>query len=167
MNAARDRFNGVSHRNVEHRHIDGIAKQYTTLGLTSEEFTGMVNAFLAKYGMEEMVNLDTEHATRMLTRAQTVILSLCGTEKRFRSVAGLQSVFDSWAANDWRGDTLPSGDQLIEHAGKMKANVVVCERKDTTQTKGQNNGYPNRPTTRTAPRSNKRMEFIYDPDAPV
>jgi hypothetical protein len=119
MDQAAAKFNGAAHRH----HIDGITKQVEGLGLTMAGFREMVDAFLGKHGLLDMVSLDTDLATRTLTKAQTVILSLCGIDPRFRSVEGLQSVFDSWKENDYRGKTLPSGDQLVEHAGKMRAGV--------------------------------------------
>lgn len=117
------------------RHLDDLVKQVTGLGMTMTDFRAMVDAFLEKYGRREMAALDTDLAARALSKAQDVVLSLCGIDARFRSVAGMESVFASWRENDYRGATLPDGSQIVEHAGKMKAGAVVnenCNQKGQT-----------------------------------
>lgn len=128
INQAVARFNGEWQRREKHA-IDGLTGQVAALDVTMPVFREMVDTFLDKHGLKEVAGLDTDLATRTLTRAQQIILSICAISPRFRSVADLESIFTSWRENDYRGDTLPNGDQLIEHAGKMKAGAVVCERK--------------------------------------
>lgn len=132
MQIATDKFrNGGNYQvNGGHHSIDGLTEQVKELGMDVVTYREMVDAFLQKYGMLELSVLKTDHACRTHTKAKQAVLSLCGIDPRFRTVAGMETVFQSWTANDWRGDSLPNADQLIEHAGKMKAGAVKCERKD-------------------------------------
>lgn len=114
------------------RHLDDLVKQVTGLGMTMTDFRAMVDAFLDKYGRREMAAMDTDLASKTLAKAQDAVLSLCGIDARFRSVAGLEAVFVSWRENDYRGATLPDGGQLVEHAGKMKAGAIQSNLKGQT-----------------------------------
>jgi hypothetical protein len=131
MDQAVARFQGNWQR-PEQRHLDDLKRQVTGMDMSMTDFRQMVDAFLDKYGRREMAALTTDIATKTLSKAQDTVLSLCGIDPRFRSVAGMETVFVSWRENDYRGQTLPDGNQLVEHAGKMKAGCVVNE-----QTKGQ------------------------------
>jgi hypothetical protein len=50
---------------------------------------------------------------------------------------GVQEEEDSWENNDFRGGTIPSSGQVLEHASKMVAGKVTCERKDKPQAKAE------------------------------
>jgi len=132
MDAALARFEGTWGRRNEQQVVDGLTRQVEALGLTRDGFRLLVDEFLRKYGKLEMASLQTETATKALAKAQDIVLSICGIDRRFRSVAGLNTIFASWSANDYRGASLPTGEQLLEHAGKMKAGAVTCERKGGT-----------------------------------
>lgn len=114
----------------EKRTIDGLVKSVEKLGMTMPVFREMVDAYLARHGLLDLANGDSDAAGIALGDAQQAMLALCETDARFRTVKALEDVIESWLENDYRSPSLPKGKQVADHAGKIKANTVVCERKD-------------------------------------
>lgn len=139
MDQATARFKGQWGGNREQHHLDELQRQVAAIGLTAEAFRQLVDACLEKYGMAAVAALSTDDGVRALTRAQTTMLAICAIDERFRSVAGLESIFVSWRENDYRGESLPNSTQLIEHAGKMKAGAVASEAKKGQVSHGSTN----------------------------
>lgn len=121
--AATDKFNGNGKKPAEVHHLDGLTKQVESWGMTMPAFREMVDAFLDRYGMVEIANLDTELGIKTLTKAQSKVKEICAHGEQFRTVAGLSGAFSDWYATDWRGKKgeKPTGDQLVEHIGVMKS----------------------------------------------
>ena len=121
-------------KRTEQLFVDGLMPQVKSVGLDVKTFREMVDYVLAKHGKLDMVQADTEFGRKALSKAQEACLTLAKTDPKFRSVQGIESVYQSWYDNDWRWETLPTMNQLVEHAGMMKAGAVVCQRKDKQQT---------------------------------
>lgn len=87
------------------------------LGLTEESYRQVVDALLVGFGKKSLVDAGDDET---LNFVQGLAITVMRISERFRTPAGIKSIFDSWAANDWRGkDSLPTSTQFKEHAGKM------------------------------------------------
>jgi hypothetical protein len=101
--------------------------QAKALGVDAAAFRLVVDALLDGFGKKALADAGDE---KTLNHAQEVALIVMGISERFRVPAGVASVFKSWRDNDWRGDSLPTSEQLKEHASLMAAGKVTCTRKD-------------------------------------
>ena len=97
------------------------------LGVDAANFRLVVDALLDGFGKKPLADAGDD---RTLNYAQEVALVVMGISERFRTPAGVQSIFSSWRENDWRGDSLPTSEQLKEHASLMASGKVTCTRKD-------------------------------------
>lgn len=106
-------------------------------GVQPQQFREMVDCLLAGCAKRALADTDSPDGEQVLLHAQSTTLTLVKLDTRFRSVTGIQSIFDSWENNDFRGGTVPSSGQVLEHASKMVAGKVTCERKDKPQAKAE------------------------------
>ena len=119
MGAARERANGNYGKRRDQVQIDGVQKKLEKFGIDKEQFREMVDAHLLAKGTKVLADGDGDAADRELRKAQQFVVDLCGVGQRFWERNGVSLVWDSWKANDWRGD--PSEQQLLEHASQMVA----------------------------------------------
>lgn len=97
------------------------------LGVDAPEFRLLVDALLDGFGKKPLADAGDE---RTLNYAQELALLIMGVSEQFRTPDGIAAIFKSWQANDWRGDSLPTSEQLKEHASLMASGKVTCTRKD-------------------------------------
>lgn len=97
------------------------------LGVDAPEFRLLVDALLDGFGKKPLADAGDE---RTLNYAQELALIVMGVSEQFRTPDGIAAIFKSWQANDWRGDSLPTSEQLKEHASLMASGKVTCTRKD-------------------------------------
>lgn len=109
-------------------------EQASRLNVDKKQYTAMVNALLDGCGKKPLADAGDD---KVLNRAQDVVLTLMIMDEQFRTVDGIQRIFDSWRTNDYRGDTVPSSEQVKEHASLMVSGRVVCTRKKPATSNGQ------------------------------
>lgn len=97
------------------------------LGLSMPAFTALSEAVADGCGKLPLYRAGRDQA---IQEAQRTALTLLRLDARFRTLEGVASVFKSWEANDFRGHTVPTFNQLEEHASLMVSGKVVCNRKD-------------------------------------
>ncbi len=97
------------------------------LGVEATEFRLLVDALLDGFGKKLLADAGDE---KTLNYAQELALIVMGVSEQFRTPDGIAAIFKSWQANDWRGDSLPTSEQLKEHASLMASGKVTCTRKD-------------------------------------
>ena len=149
MGAARERANGNYGKRRDQVQIDGVQKKLEKFGIDKEQFREMVDAHLLAKGTKVLADGDGDAADRELRKAQQFVVDLCGVGQRFWERNGVSLVWDSWKANDWRGD--PSEQQLLEHASQMVA--VKFDKPQQTKAKpskpfGGNSGEASAPKLR-------------------
>lgn len=107
-----------NHTDVAERFLE--AKK---LSLTPTQFRLLVDAILSGFGKKSLVDSGNDEA---LYFAQELTLSVMRMSEEFRTVQGVQSIFQSWFANDWRGQKgeLPTSVQFKEHASAMADGVI-------------------------------------------
>jgi len=105
------------------------------LGVNESQFREVVDALLDGFGKKPLVDAGDD---RVLNYTQGVALTVMRMSDKFRTPSGIKTIFDSWLANDYRGDSMPTSEQFKEHASLMAANKVVCTRKDKKTTTGSN-----------------------------
>ena len=111
-------------RRPEMQYLDGLKSQVKAQGLTMAQFVPMVNVILEKRGEAKLAQQAGKFGADALRNAQEAALSILQLDPaRFGSAAGIESVFQSWEENDYRGKTTPSHAQLTNHA-----NLVVNGR---------------------------------------
>jgi hypothetical protein len=115
-----------AYRRREQVHIDGMQTKLTKFGIDARQFTAMVDSHLSAKGTKELADGDGDAADRELRAAQQFVVDLCGIGRRFHSVDGIKSVWDSWKTNDKRPN--PSAHQLLEHASQMVAGKVTAPK---------------------------------------
>lgn len=120
----------VEHRNNTRGKVAEHMKAARELGLSPEQFRLNTDTLLAGFGKTALVDAGDDVA---LNHAQELTLTMARMGEQFKTIDGLNSVFDSWKANDYRGDTTPSSTQYKEHASLMVAGKVVCNRKEMTK----------------------------------
>lgn len=106
--------------------IADLMVQVKRMGVGAKQFRLMVDVLLDGCGKKPLADAGDE---RVLKRAQEVVLTLMIVSDKFKTPEGIQSIFDSWRENDYRGDTVPSSEQVKEHASLMASGKVVCTRK--------------------------------------
>ncbi len=119
MNVASERANGKYAQRGEQVQIDGIQKTLDKFGIDKVQFREMVDSHLDIKGTKALADGVGDAADRELRKAQQFVVDLCGIGKRFWAKNGINLVWDSWKANDWRSN--PSEQQLLEHAAQMVA----------------------------------------------
>lgn len=97
------------------------------LGLSKQAFTALSEAVADGCGKLPLYRAGRDQA---IQDAQRTTLTLLRLDARFRTVEGVESVFKSWEANDFRGGSVPTFGQLEDHASLMVSGKVVCNRKD-------------------------------------
>jgi hypothetical protein len=129
-----------AYRRREQVHIDGMQTRLTKFGIDARQFTAMVDSHLSAKGTKELADGDGDAADRELRAAQQFVVDLCGIGRRFYSVDGIKSVWDSWKTNDKRPN--PSAHQLLEHASQMVAGKVGKGNKGGTTSSANGNAKP-------------------------
>jgi hypothetical protein len=97
------------------------------LGVDAPAFRLLVDALLDGFGKKPLADAGDE---RTLNYAQELAILIMGVSEQFRTPDGIAAIFKSWRDNDWRGDSLPTSEQLKEHASLMASGKVTCTRKD-------------------------------------
>ncbi|GIV81803.1 MAG: hypothetical protein KatS3mg051_1157 [Anaerolineae bacterium] len=108
--------------------IDGLMAQVRAHDMEPSQFRELVDHLLTRFGKLELANSDTSNGTRVLSHAQETTLDL--VRLGYRTPEAIDSIFESWRRNDYRGDTMPTSRQLLEHAAHMRNGMVQCTRKD-------------------------------------
>jgi len=111
--------NGKQYLSRQKAALDGLQSKLKKHGISSEQFTKLVNAYLDQKGTRVLADGEGELADRELSTAQNFVVELCGIGRRFHSEDGIKLLWQSWRDNDKR--TNPSEYQLIQHAGQMVA----------------------------------------------
>lgn len=137
----------------EQQYLDGLKRQVAGLGLDMASFRSLVDHILDKHGKLAIARLETADGVQALRKAQECVLALLVTDKAaYGSTDGIETIYASWMANDWRAPTMPSLNQLVEHAGLMTKGVVVNEKdRANTGRAGNNAGRTDRQNRRGAP----------------
>lgn len=115
-----------AYRRREQIHIDGMQAKLNKFNIDAQQFRTMVDSYLSAKGTKELADGDSDAADRELRAAQQFVVDLCGIGRRFHSVEGVKSVWDSWKTNDKRPN--PSAQQLLEHASQMVAGKVAAPK---------------------------------------
>ena len=137
----------------EQQYLDGLKRQVAGLGLDMAIFRSLVDHILDKHGKIAIARLETADGVQALRKAQECVLALLVTDKAaYGSTDGIETIYASWMANDWRSPTMPRLNQLVEHAGLMTKGVVVNEKdRANTGRAGNNTGRTDRQNRRGAP----------------
>lgn len=118
---------GSRYHNREHNQVAEYVTEAKLLGLTASDFRQIVDAILDGLGKKSRANAGN---SQVLHESQAAAIELIRYESgKFRTVQAIKSIFDSWTANDYRGDTLPTCEQMLSHAGLMDMGKVTCTRK--------------------------------------
>jgi len=107
------------------------------IGVDAATFRQMVDAYLTRVGKKKLADLENETGEQTLFEAQNTILDLCVLDRMFRTVANVESVFDSWMENSWAWATTPSKKQFLEHASQMASGTVKNEKNPPKTAKGK------------------------------
>ncbi len=97
------------------------------LGLSASQFRQLADAVIDGCGKKPLADAGDD---RVIERAQWAALLLVKMGDNFKTVEGIKAIFQSWRENDYRGDTVPSSQQLLDHASLMVVGKVVCTRKE-------------------------------------
>jgi len=121
---------GSKYQNKQQNQVSEYIKKAKVFGLTAEDFRLIVDTVLEGLGTKNRANTGNDE---VLKQAQSAANELIHYESgRFRTVEAVKSIFESWTANDYRGDTLPTCEQFLHHAGLVDMNKVVRTRKTPT-----------------------------------
>jgi len=116
----------ILHRSTDRTKTAEHVKEAKALGLTPAQFRENTDALLEGFGKKALVDAGDDIA---LNHAQELTLIVARMSEKFRTVEGINRIFDSWTKNDYRGDSVPSSPQYKEHASLMVSGKVVCTRK--------------------------------------
>jgi hypothetical protein len=115
-------------RKTEQAQINERVLEAQSLGVAPERFRLLCDELLTGFG--KTARAYAEEDGRSLNYAQKLTLELVRMDNLFRVTGGIERIFASWRENDYRGDTLPTSEQFMDHASLMSAGRVVSNRRD-------------------------------------
>lgn len=119
--------------NQAKRNCDQYTSQASKLGVGPEPFRLMVDAVLTATGKIALANTTGEIGQKTLNRAKDTVITLL--EMKPRTVEDVEAILISWRENDYRGESPPSFEQVVEHASAMDAGTHVTKRRQDTAKK--------------------------------
>lgn len=105
-------------------------------GVTPECFRALCDELLTGFGKKARAYAEDDGRT--LNHAQQLTLELIRMNELFRVKGGIERVFQSWRDNDYRGDSLPTSEQFMDHASLLSDGRVVNNRRDKNHANGNN-----------------------------